>query len=1119
MLLRSDLFFQHKVAIHNAFVCDAHRKALLKKFCFVETKSRCSACLSVRNIEKQHKAGLRNISVSQAITLFEVFQVKNSFGKLICRDCRGEVAKKTDSVREELHNDAFNCIFDIESLCCEDLMEQDDDKVDNDFDYQPLYDFSFGSETLKEQTAALNNFLTACGSKNKVTVTTSYKDLSHRVKLRYVRLFRSITQLVAKLMTSEDASMLMHDSFRDYGEDESNIVLDGNFRQVMNGIKEAYANAESWEARREILSVVAPKISLKLIQLFIPGLTGSRFTAARLHAKKYSAGSRIEETSKVVQRFDDRQIAHFLDFIVSPHVCTDLPFGEKVLKLSSGVELFVPNTIRNMGATRIIDQYLQYCQEISLDFEPLRESSLFTILNTCKASTRKSLQGINYFAAEAGEAFDGLQKMIDDEVPLRNESERLIENLKRARFYLKSDYKVHISRSSNVADHCCVYALSDPKNRDFAQDCDHQHDEFCIECSNLTDTLNEIEKLLGEIGKDKDILDRALKKFQLYRESIEAWKAHLLRSINQDLCRENLLDKLAHNEIYINLDWAMKFLPVKSREPQSEFFGKRGISWHISVVMKNGTSIEDDKNTSVEQSDIFDDSQQTDDFEMIDVSEKNSVDHNTTHKENKQSFKYKIFVHVFDECTQDSETVLAILSDVLSQIKQADPQIENAYVRSDNAGCYHSASTLALASRVSEKTGIMIQRFDFCDPQGGKGPCDRYAAVIKSNVRRYLNENHNVTTAYEFVEACRSYKGVRGVFASEYRIGLRDSEKRKKSTIAQITNYFNFQYQSQGLLVHRSWNIGSGLFIPWLRLNREQPILDLISNTTEKLVHEWVETRQKFHDEEICVDDYDEQNEEFLSIPYMRKRIYTCDVEPGCISEFMTFGRYMNHIVIGSHKRKTEKLSFKDTAMKMYHTKLEEFENRRIVSMELHLSDMTDVDATPPSEGWALPVRKPKTEFTDKQREYLTKKFDEGVSSIKHWKPKEVVLDRETLKANGKFYFSPSEILTESQIRSYFCRIKRDVEKNGSRLLSKNDSIVHQQVVTSTSTDRDDEEIDVELETLVQDYLDTEAILEAKEIFENLTLDVRMALDFAFSKNSSNTTPPMPQMRNSSDRK
>ena len=310
------------------------------------------------------------------------------------------------------------------------------------------------------------------------------------------------------------------------------------------------------------------------MQLFVPGLTSGRILAARLHAKKYGVGSRFDTTTKVVQRFDDQQIVHFVDFIISPHVCTDLPFGEKVLKLSSGIELFIPNTIRNMGAAGIIDQYLHYCKEMCSGFESLAKSSLFTILDTCKALTRKSLQGVNYFAAEAGEAFDDLRKMIEDKVALCSDSERLIENLKRARFDLKSDYKVHATRSSNIADHCCIYALSDPNGRNFAQDCDHEHDESYIECSNLTNTLNEVERLIKERETDQELFDRVLKKFRSYRESIEAWKAHLLRSINQDLCRENLLDKLPNDEIYLNLNWAMKFLPVKSREPQSEFFGK-----------------------------------------------------------------------------------------------------------------------------------------------------------------------------------------------------------------------------------------------------------------------------------------------------------------------------------------------------------------------------------------------------------------------------------------------------------------------------------------------------------------------------------------------------------------
>jgi hypothetical protein len=178
--------------------------------------------------------------------------------------------------------------------------------------------------------------------------------------------------------------------------------------------------------------------------------------------------------------------------------------------------------IRNMGATRIIDQYFHYCSEMCSDFEPLGKSSLFTVLETCKTSTRKSLQGINYFAAEAGKAFDGIRKMIEGKVALCSDSDRIIENLKRARFYLKSDYKVHVTRSINVANHCCIHALSDPKHRDFAQACDHEYDNSCIECSNLTSTLNEIEQFIEKKETDEALLDRAVKKFRSYRESIEA---------------------------------------------------------------------------------------------------------------------------------------------------------------------------------------------------------------------------------------------------------------------------------------------------------------------------------------------------------------------------------------------------------------------------------------------------------------------------------------------------------------------------------------------------------------------------------------------------------------------
>ena len=68
------------------------------------------------------------------------------------------------------------------------------------------------------------------------------------------------------------------------------------------------------------------------------------------------------------------------------------------------------------------------------------------------------------------------------------------------------------------------------------------------------------------------------------RRNIEAWKAHLLRSVNQDEARLDVLNGLKEQEVPVVFDWAMKFLPRKYCESQADWYGKCGISWHISVA-------------------------------------------------------------------------------------------------------------------------------------------------------------------------------------------------------------------------------------------------------------------------------------------------------------------------------------------------------------------------------------------------------------------------------------------------------------------------------------------------------------------------------------------------------
>ena len=67
----------------------------------------------------------------------------------------------------------------------------------------------------------------------------------------------------------------------------------------------------------------------------------------------------------------------------------------------------------------------------------------------------------------------------------------------------------------------------------------------------------------------------------------------LLKTVLQEEARQAALNKLDDETCLIIVDWAMKFLPLKYRETMCEFFGKRGLSWHISaVVTKKDSRIE-----------------------------------------------------------------------------------------------------------------------------------------------------------------------------------------------------------------------------------------------------------------------------------------------------------------------------------------------------------------------------------------------------------------------------------------------------------------------------------------------------------------------------------------------
>lgn len=117
---------------------------------------------------------------------------------------------------------------------------------------------------------------------------------------------------------------------------------------------------------------------------------------------------RVKSPRVGVQR---KQLDHCLTYITGPHIIQDLPFGQRYLRLSSGEMLETPNVIRTMIPYRLVKQYQAYCE--GRNFTPFSLATMLRVLSACAATVRKSLQGLQYFAADGAKSFDDLPLMME----------------------------------------------------------------------------------------------------------------------------------------------------------------------------------------------------------------------------------------------------------------------------------------------------------------------------------------------------------------------------------------------------------------------------------------------------------------------------------------------------------------------------------------------------------------------------------------------------------------------------------------------------------------------------------------------------------------------------------
>lgn len=75
----------------------------------------------------------------------------------------------------------------------------------------------------------------------------------------------------------------------------------------------------------------------------------------------------------------------------------------------------------------------------------------------------------------------------------------ICSRLKSAKTYLKTDYKIHVSRADPCGDHSSVYALSTDE-QDYHGHYDHEHNLVCDRRDSYRNVLVDLQLLLSSLS-------------------------------------------------------------------------------------------------------------------------------------------------------------------------------------------------------------------------------------------------------------------------------------------------------------------------------------------------------------------------------------------------------------------------------------------------------------------------------------------------------------------------------------------------------------------------------------------------------------------------------------------
>ena len=828
-----------------------------------------------------------------------------------------------------------------------------EDAKDLDESFQP--DEVLINEGLKDQSLQVCNQLTTMLGISpihwQVTKTPASK-LGERSKDDLRKKLFQVKEAAVRVLAEgiaptqgENLIQVLHECAEDPDED-----VPSDIRHQINVYKESDS-----QGKLVILSLLdQEKYTKEQIQTYF-GCTKYAVDKAR-RLKKTSKGLAFPETKQKIRRnrLNISKCEHFLEFLFSSGIVQDVAYGVANVRFDSGSVQKIPNAILTTKYSHAIAFYLEICRKC--EYESLSESTLWRILRTLKPSQRKSLAGLDDITAAGMNGFSQLIKFVDDRKRFKDISDRL----ERGKRYLKTNYQQNCSIDSDIASHNPLFALSTEKEEELNVQIS---ENVCKDCYDLISALSDVKEIARNEGDEDAIYD-----VKLSVQAVLTYMKHQMRDYQQRQAKAYCFDRLDAETGFWLKDFAQKILPMRFREGQREYFGKKGMSLHIDVLFR---------------------------------------------KQNESLLKYVYLTCLF-RCKQSAIDVLNIGDVVLQAFKKDCPMVTKLFGKSDNASCYHGNYVFEALFKLCRARSFQLLRYDFNEPCKGKDQCDRESAGSKTVLNSYVNNGNDVLKAEDVFDGLHYGKGINNAQASVIESDLENSHLIGKE-IKNVSSYHSIVYGDKSMKLYRYYNVGSGVkvdyadgeFIPSYNVKRE------FSHT------------QPAENREIDVRGKKKRKRD----DHLTCSMIFCQ-NPLCSDLFETVQEYEEHLLSENHTIEKQETAW-DSVRASYVEKIKVSSHLHSTLSSITESSIAEITLnealveTPLMEhisarGWALPQRS-KFEYTLELKLFLFDIFTTGEDTG-------IKKSAEEVEMMVRKNFNPDQYLTTVQIRTFFSKWTKELK-------------------------------------------------------------------------------------------